>query len=246
MALIKVKDAPPFLVLTLFGQSYDKYRHAEQIFLLLQEIEFKWSAVIIAFNLILGQEKVIQELHKDTTPKVRSYEPEVKQMAYLGFFLDTIYALTERCSHVTKIFHNGKLKEGFNRQRQVLLKKPEIDPPLAKLLSQIKWYALFREVRVQHSHYGSSVLAFGYDKEPQTGSSQLIIEIGGGEEKKVLTGKRYNFDLRKTAEIKEGIEKFIQQWALVLLKKLDTNATISRDPKQKEEIPLEKFMEGRS
>lgn len=240
---MKVKDAPPFFALTLFGQSFDKYRHAEQIFRLLQEIGFKWSAVTIAFNLILEQEKVIQELHKDTAPKARSYGPEVKQMAHLGFFLDAVYALTERCSQVTKIFHNGKLKEGFNRQRERLLKKPEIDPPLAKLLSQIKWYDLFREVRVQHSHYGSSVLAFGYDKEPQTGSSQLIIEIGGGEKKKVLTGERYNFDLRKTAEIKEGVEKFIQAWSLLLLRKLDMNATITG---KKGETTLKEFMEGRT
>lgn len=245
MTVTKPKDMPPFWVLSVFGQSYDNYRHAEQLSCLFWEIEFKWAAVLIAINLILDQEKIIQEKHKDTAPKARSYELEVRQMAYLGFFLDAVYALTERCSHITKIFHNGKLKDGFNRQRKTLLNKPQINPPLSKLMSQLTWYDLFREVRVQHSHYGTSVLAFGYDKEPQAGSSQLIIEVGGGEEKKVITGTRYNFDLRKTAEIKEGVEKFIQDWSLVLLQKLDMNTTISGKPKKEGEITLRSFLEGR-
>lgn len=246
MAVIKPKDMPPFWVLSVFGQSYNNYRYAEQLFRFFQEIGFKWSAISIAFDLILDQEKIIQEKHKDSAPKARSYEPEIRQMAYLGFFLDAVYALTERCSYVTKIFHGNKLKDGFNRQREKLLKNPQINPPLSKLMGQLTWYDLFREVRVQHSHYGTSVLAFGYDKEPQTGSSQLIIEIGGKERKKVLTGSRYNFDLRKTAEIQEGVKKFVQEWSLVLLKKLDINITISGKPKEKGELSLKNFLEGRN
>lgn len=245
MAVVKPKDMPSFWVLSVFGQSYGNYRHAQQLFRLLQEIGFKWSAVAIAFDLILDQEKIIQEKHKDTSPNARSYEPEIRQMAYLGFFLDAVYALTEKCSHVTKIFHNGKLKDGFNRQREMLLKNPKINSSLSTLMGQLTWYDLFREVRVQHSHYGTSILAFGYDKEPQTGSSQLIIEIGGKGEKKVLTGSRYNFDLRKTVEIQKGVKMFIQEWSLVLLKKLDMNTTISGKSKEKGELILKNFLEGR-
>lgn len=243
MAVTKLKDMPPFWVLSVFGQSYNNYRHAEQLFRLFQEIEFKASAVTIAFSLILEQEKTIQELHK-TGRSGRSYLPEVEQMAYLGFFLDAVYALTERIAHVTKIFNGGKLKDGFNKQRNSLLENPKNNPQLSELLSRIEWYDLFREVRVQHSHYGTSILAFGYDKEPETGSSQLIIEIGGGGLKKILKGTRYNFDIRRTTEIKDGVSKFIQEWALILISKLDANATIS-GKKVSKEATLKDFMMGR-
>lgn len=246
MAVRKFKDMPHFWVLSVFGQSYNNYRYAEQLFRLFQEIEFKASAVTIAFSLILDQEKVIQDLHK--TPRSgRSYLPEVEQMAYLGFFLDAVYALTERLALVTKIFHRGKftLSDHFHKQRTTLLEKPEINPPLSKLMSDLNWYDLFRELRVQNSHYGTSILAFGYNKEPETGSSQLIIEIGkSGEKKKILTGDRYNFDIRKTVEIKEGINKFIQDWSLILLTKLDQNVTIS-GKKYGKEATLKDFMNGR-
>lgn len=246
MTVTKPKNMPPFWVLKVFGQSYKNYQYSEPIVRLLMEIEFKWSAVLIAFDLIIKQEGIIQKKHKDITIKARSYHPEVEQMAYLGFFLDAIYALTERISHVTKIFHQNQLRDGFNTQRKTLLEKPQIDPSLSKLMEQLTWYDLFREVRVQHSHYGTSILAFGYDKEPRTGSSQLIIEVGGGEKKKILTGSRYNFDLRKTAEIKEGLQEFIQEWSLVLLRKLDIDTTITPgESKENGAITLKNFMEGR-
>lgn len=104
MAVIKPEDMPPFGVLSIFGQSYNNYRYSERLFRLLMEIEFKWSAVLVAYDLILKQEKVIQKEHKDITPRARSYGIEVIQIAYLGFFLDAVYALTERISLVTKFF----------------------------------------------------------------------------------------------------------------------------------------------
>lgn len=236
---------PPFWVLTIFGQSYKNYQNSGQITRLLIEIEFKWYAVLTALDLILKQEKVIQSRHKDAAPKARSYKDEIMQMAYLGFFLDAVYALTERISLVTKIFYDNKLSDHFNTQRKTLLKNPTIDLLLSKLMNKIAWYDLFREIRVQHSHYGTSILAYGYDKELQDGFSKLIIEVGGGEVKKVLTGSRFSFDLRKTTEIKEGVEKFIQEWSLILLKKLDMSTTIPGVPKQKGDLTLKDFMEGR-
>lgn len=241
MTVRPLKDMPPFWVLSVFGSSYNNYRYAQLLFNLFQEIVFKLNAVSIAFNLILEQEKVIQKLHKEN-PSARSYQPEIVQMAYLGFFLDAVYALTERIAIVTKIFHVNKLKSGFNRQREQLEKNPKINSSLAKLLLSLDWYDLFREVRVQHSHYGTAVLAFGYDKEPEMGSSQLIMELFGEDKRKILTGKRYNFDIRRTAEIKDGVKKFIDDWAFILIKQLDENATISGE---KEGITVKDYLEGK-
>lgn len=246
MAVIKPKDMPPFWVLSVFGGSYKGYKHSERLTRLFMEIEFKFAAVSTALELLLTQEEIIKEKHAERTPSVRSYKDEIKQMAYLGFFLDAVYALTEKISHVTKIFHDGLLKDGFNKQRNDLLENPKLNPFLANLLDKLNWYDLFREVRVEHSHYGTSILAFGYDKgDPQTGYSQLILEIAGKGKRRVLIGTRYTFDLRKTKEIKKGIEEFIQKWSLVLLKKLGMNTTISGIPNQKNELTLREFMEGR-
>ena len=68
-------------------------------------------------------------------------------MAYLGFFLDAVYALKERISIVTKIF----------------------DLDLTKLMGKLDWYKLFIEIRNQHAHCGTSILSFGYDRELKTG-----------------------------------------------------------------------------
>lgn len=243
MAVIKPKDMHPFWVLSIFGQSYNNYQYSERLFRLPMEIEFKWKAVLIAYDLTDKQEKAIQEEHKDTTPRGRSYGIEIMQMAYLGFFLDAVYALTERISLVTKIFHVNRLKGDFEGQREILLQKPEINPDLSELMGKLVWYELFVEIRAQHAHCGTSILAFGYDRELQTGFSQLIMKVARRRENKILTGTSYKFDLRKTKGIKEGLEKFIQDWSLVLLKKLDLNATMLN---VKGGLTLGKFMEGRT
>lgn len=245
MAVVKPNKMPPMWVLSVFGGSYNNYHYNDRLTRLFMEIEFKWYAVQIAHDLILKQEKIIQNEHKDTAPRARSYKIEIEQMAYLGFFLDAVYALTERISQATKIFYDNKLRDGFNKQRKDLLKKPQINPDLSKLMGQLSWYELFIEVRTQHSHYGTSILAYGYNKEPQTGFSQLIIEVVKRKENKILTETRYNFDIRKTAEIKEGVRKFIQCWSLILLKKLDMDTTIIRGSKEIGKIKLRNFMEGR-
>lgn len=246
MVIVKPKDVSPFGVFSLFGQSYDGYKYADRLFRLFQEIGFKRTAVSIAFNLIQDQEKTIRDLHKNNSQKGRSYEPEVRQMAYVGFFLDSTYALTEKISQVTKIFHGKReLRDGFNKQREDLLQSPKLNPALSALLERLDWYDLYHEVRVEHTHYGTHILAFGYDKDnPEAGSSQLIIEVAGRKKKKVLTTARYNFDLRKTKEILSGMDEFIQQWALVLLKKLDMSTPFMDD--KKSTLTLSDFMEGRA
>ena len=243
MAVIKPKDMPPFGVLSIFGQSYNNYTHSEKLFRLIMEIEFKWWAVVTAYELLLKQIKLAQSERKDKTPRARSYKIEIELMTYLGFFLDSIYALTERISDVTKIFLDYRLKDKFRQQRKNLINNPNIDHKLSKLMASLSWYDLFIELRTQHSHYGTAILAYGYDNESQEDYPQLVIEIGGNKKGNVvLIVSRYKFDLRKTSDFKDGLEQFIQDWSLILLKKLDMNATMFG---VKDGLPLKKFMEGR-
>lgn len=246
MATIKPKDMPIFTVLSWFGQSYKNYQYSERLARLFTEIEFKFSAVSTAFDLILKQEEVIQkEQSKLKKTGVKSYKSEIKQMAYLGFFLDAVYALLEKVSQVTRVFHNNSLPNGFSKQRKRLLNEPDINRSLSKLVSMQNWFDLFIELREQHVHFGTSVLAFEYDKDPEKGSSQLIMETYGGRRKKVLTNPRYTFALSKTAKIKNGVKKYIQNWSMLLLDKLDKNITITGRPKRKGELTLQDFLKDR-
>lgn len=130
----------------------------------------------------------------------------------------------------------------FEKQRKYLLEKPEINPDLSELMGKLAWHELFIEVRAQHAHCGTAMLAFGYDKELDNGFSKLIIEVAKRRENKILTENRFNFDIRKTIEIKDGLKKFIQDWSLTLLKKLDMNTTMLN---VKGGLTLKKFMESR-
>ncbi len=243
MAVIKPKEMPPFGVLSIFGQSYKKYKYNEQLFRLIMEIEFKWKAVLIAYELIDKQERIIQKERKDTTPRARSYDPEVKQIAYLGFLIDAVYALTERVSLVTRIFHDHQTSFRFERLKNLLISNHKINPQLSKLMIKQDWYDLFIELRTQHAHYGSAILSSGYDHKTSKNYSQLVIQQGGDiKNNKILKTPREKFDIRKTREIVEGLRTFIQDWSLVLLQKLDINATMFG---VKDGLPLKKFMEGR-
>lgn len=245
MPTVKPNKLAPLTVLGMFGQSYKKFKHAGRLARLIMEIGFKLKGVYFAYDLIVKQEEVINKLHSDKPKGVRSYREEEKQMAYIGFFLDAVYKLTEKTAMVTKILHDGNLKEGFNRQREQIMKNPKVNPPLAKLLKELEWYDKFRELRTEDTHFGTAVLGYGFDKEPKDGYSQLIIEIAGKGKKKVLTGDRYNFDVRKTVEIRDGVSKYVQDWALIMLKRLDPNTTMTGLPQVKKELILKDFLKGR-
>ncbi len=248
MIVYKPNKVPISLLFLMFGPNFNEHGHGTKIYGMYEEISIKSSAVLIACDLIDKQENVLKELtSKHLT--VRSYGPEIKQMAYLGFFLDAVYALTERCSSLTKMFLGNKLKytlkDGFNKQREQLLENPHIDPVLTKLMKGLTWYDLFREVRVQHAHYGTSILAHGDGKGLPKGFSQFRINVGGNEAKKVLKGPSYKFDIPKTREIKDGVIKYTQDLFLALLKKMDPNTTIVGEPKEKSKFTLKEYLKGR-
>lgn len=222
METIKEKD--DLIILFLFAQTLDNYKHNEALVRLMMEINFKWYSVVTIHELIKTQEEEIKKLRKDKTTGARSYEPEMKLMTYLEAYLSVIYALTERLSAVTKIFYgdsNSKLKDGFHKQREQLLKKTELHKELSNLLTKQDWYDLFREVREETTHYGTSFLAWGVDKTTGDEFSQLVIEVGGKRNKKVLTSTRYSFDVRNVDLILKGLLSFMKAWASILVKKLD-------------------------
>lgn len=248
MAVYKPNEVPVGLLFMMFGPNFNERGHGTKIYGMYEEIGFKSSAVLIAYDLIEKQEKVLKELtSKHLT--VRSYTPEVRQMAYLGFFLDAVYALTERCSSLTKMFLGNKLKytlkDGFHKQRESLLKNPYIDPVLTKLMKDLTWYDLFVEVRVQHAHYGTSILAHGNGKGLPKGFSQLRINVGRNQGNKVLKDPNYKFDIPKTRAIKDGVIKYTQDLFLFLLKKMDQNTTIMGEPKEKSKLTLKEYLKGR-
>ena len=61
MAIVKAKDMPIFWVLSMFGGSYNSHRYNRRLTGLFQEINYKYRAVLVAFELILKQEKIIQK-----------------------------------------------------------------------------------------------------------------------------------------------------------------------------------------
>ena len=215
MAIIKPTDVPPFGVLSIFGQSYKNYMYSGKLFRLIMEIEFKWWAVVTAHKLLLKQIKLAYRERNDKTPRARSYQIEIDLMTYLGYLLDSIYALTERIADVTKIFLDYKLRDKFRQQRKKLIDDPSIDHKLSNLMANLSWYDLFIELRTQHSHYGTAILAYGYDQESHEDYPQLVIELGGNKEGNVvLIGSRYKYDLRKTSDFLDGLKKFIQDLKL--------------------------------
>lgn len=248
MAVYKPNEIPVSMLFMMFGPNFDEHGRGTIIGGMFEEINLKISAVLIAYNLIEEQEKVLVELTSKHL-SVRSCAPEIRQTAYLGFFFDTVYALTERCASLTKMCLGNKLKytlkDGFNKQRKQLLTNPSIDLALAKLMKSLTWYDLFRELRVQNTHYGISLLVHGDGKGLPKGFSQLRINVLGKRDRKVLKGPTYKFDVPKTKEIRDGVLKYTQDLFLVLLRKMDPNTTIMGEPKEKSKFILKEYLKGR-
>lgn len=245
MPIKSPKELPVLTVLMLFGTNRSNHADSVKLFSLYREIMFKKLAVLEASFLVLDQEKILQELHAKDSPEKKLYNPEVKQMAYVGFFFDVVYSLTEKCASVNKVFYGDKLPDGFFRQRTRFIRNNTIDSKMTALMNSLNWYTLFREIRIQHVHYGSSFLAFGYDKEPQNGSSQLIIDVFNRRENEILDKEIYNFDVRKIHEIKIGMENFLEDWCLILLRNLDSKYSLNWYGDGKPTY-LADFLEGRS